>query len=120
MKLKTLSYIALLFLTGCFYAKTKITAADREYIPYKQSTLLVFVNNNAITDTICLDRERIRTSNLEFFIDRGLGRTSDTRRPYMESYATEVSLKRTTAKHAANRPHLKYDPMIFTFFKEQH
>src|SRR5688572_1518297 len=114
METRITTYLLLLSLTGCFYGKVSVTSADRSFIPYGKTNQLVFVNTENLTDTLFLIKSHVRTSNFDFFIDRNLGRTSDRKKPYYESYASEPSLKRSQNKTATNRSFIKYSPLLFS------
>jgi hypothetical protein len=119
MRVTTLKYLLLFPLAGCFYGKVQLTQADRMYIPYNLPLQLVFTNSSNTEDTLFFERKLIHISNFDFFIDRLLDNTNNKKRPYIESYSTQINLSRTISKTQAKEQWIKFNPMSFSFRKSQ-
>jgi hypothetical protein len=125
MKIHVLQIVSLLsiLLTGCYYSKITLNERERSYIPYKnKKQLLVFVNEDKKYDTVKLHRSITYSSNPDFYIDRKFDFTKEKKRPYYETYQTEVSeeFDNTIKKSKSGEPYIKRNSLVFTFNKHEH
>lgn len=124
MKINALYFVALIpiLLTGCYYGKVTLNDRDRLYIPYADKKQeLVFVNEDKKFDTIKLHKTVARSSNLDFYINRRFGYTTEKKRPYYETYQTETgeAFDNTMRKSKSGEPFIKRSALVFAFNKHE-